>query len=167
MAVPNLSGRVKGNEGGFVSVRSLLNSSDWKSKSLDAELRRERLKIEDSPPDDLGRSAFALEDLLELATGCFLVRRREALSWTSRSPLLWASSRASKRFSSSSLSASRRFVTRFSFLGVLWHVGDLQIAAWPATGVICVGVSSSTGPGAADRLEPGVPVEGKREFMGE
>lgn len=80
MAIPNLSGRVKGREGGFVSVLSWLNSADGKSCSLEFEFRRDRRKIEDRPLDDLGRSAFALELLLELLTGCFLVRRREYLS---------------------------------------------------------------------------------------
>jgi hypothetical protein len=123
--------------------------------------------MEENPLDDFGRSAFALEDLLEVLTGCFLVRRRESLSWALGSVLLWASSSASKRFSSSFLSASSRLVTRFSFLCVLPGVGDLISASWPAKDVIFVGVSSPTGLGATDRLEPGVPVEGKREFMGE
>lgn len=80
MAVPNLSGKVKGREGGFVSVLSWLSSADGESCSLEFEFRRERRKIEDRPLDDLGRSAFALELLLELLTGCLLVKRREDLS---------------------------------------------------------------------------------------
>ena len=62
-------------------------------------------------------------------------------------------------------------MTRFSFFLGLSQVGDLQMLStsalgWLGKGVICwVGVSSSIwAPFATDRLEPGVPVEGKREL---
>jgi hypothetical protein len=80
MAVPNLSGKVRGRDGGLVSVRSWLASADWKSASLALEFERERLNSEEKPLEDRGRSLFALEDLLEVLTGCFLVSRREFLS---------------------------------------------------------------------------------------
>jgi hypothetical protein len=55
-------------------------SADWKSASLALEFERERLNSEEKPLEDRGRSLFALEDLLEVLTGCFLVSRREFLS---------------------------------------------------------------------------------------
>ena len=62
-------------------------------------------------------------------------------------------------------------MTRFSFFLGLSQVGDLQILSISplgrlGKGVICwVGVSSSIeAPFATDRLDPGVPVGGKREL---
>jgi hypothetical protein len=60
-------------------VRSWLASVDLKSVSLALEFARERLKSEEKLLDRC-RSLFALEDLLEVLSGCFLVNRREFLS---------------------------------------------------------------------------------------
>lgn len=79
-----------------------------------------RLGIENKPERRLeeGRdsSALTLEPLLELPRGCFFVRRRDSLFGELWFPANCVCSSFKSRFSSSILSASRRRVTRLSFL---------------------------------------------------
>lgn len=144
IAEPKRSGKFKFREGIVVdeplSACVLFEKcADWgrdEACSLPfAELERdrdERLDPEKKEAkvarEERDGSAPTLDSLFELTSGCFLVRRREILL---RGPRFdSASSSCLKRFSRSFLSASKRFVTRFSllFTALLSDDGETRVS---------------------------------------
>lgn len=110
--------------------RTLSTPSIELERDLDLRLELENIEEIREVGRDRDSSPLTLDDLLELPKGCFLVSLRDSLLRTETSLVRSASSSLSIRFSSSSLSASRRFVARLSFFSTTeWlTLGDWSIS---------------------------------------